>query len=910
MQGENIYIRRNVMKNKRFFMGILGFLLVFGLFWTGCDSPTSPKKDPITYVVIYNANGGTGVAPQVQAAVAGDSITVADKGSSLTAPAGRTFNGWNTAADGSGTSYAVGATLTLVDANVTLFAQWKLSDNAYTVTYNANGGGGTVPEQQIVIAGASFTVAGQGSLTAPTGKAFNGWNTNATGTGTAYTAGSSRTVSSNITLYAQWITSSGASYTVYYYANGAASGSPPSSQTVLDGTTFTVAGQGSLTAPAGTAFDGWNTSSYGTGTAYRAGSSQTVSSDIYLYAQWVTSSGASYTVTYSANGASGTVPSAQTALDGITIEIAGQGDLTYSGKAFNGWNTNSSGTGTTYPAGSLLTVNATITLYAQWIDSTGVTYTVSYNSNGGTGTVPYLTVSDGQTITLPGGSGFSYSGYTFGGWTAISTNGTYYYIGQSYTVSGNVTFYAVWDYTGGSTYTVTFNANGGTGTPPPSRLVGSTSSITLPSGSGLSRTGYTFAGWSTSSEPNETNTYTSGSSYSMYYSNVTFYAAWQVNSNTITFDTNGGSTVSSQTVNSGGTATLPSPAPTKDNFTFGGWYSDSELTSTYNFSTTVLTNITLYAKWNPVPTYTVTFDTNGGSTVETQTVNSGGIATRPATNPTKEGFIFVNWYSDSALTTVYSFATTVTANITLYANWLQPEPITMTIGFVPDAAPVITGPTIYNTNYVPIGNEDTPPSATITLADPSQYDSINWYIPGTGISESGGSITLSVGNTAYNAEGQHALTLEVIIKGVPYSRTINFTVAGTPPATNKSITILMYDSYGDGWNSAALRITVNGTYLSSNASIGSGYTNTYTFSVTTGDAVKISWVSGNYNNECSFIVYYSDVTPSPAFYSGSFSQGSVGPTSWNGTGALAYKVRQTLGSTSTGTELTSFTVQN
>ena len=889
------------MKNKPFFTGILGFLLVFGLFWTGCDSPTSTKQPPITYAVIYNANGGGGPPPPAQAAVAGDSITVAGQ-SNLTAPTGKTFNGWNTAADGSGTSYAVGATLTLVDANVTLFAQWKTADNAYTVTYNANGGGGTVPEQQIVLAGETFTVAGQGSLTAPTGKAFTGWNTNSSGTGTAYTAGSSRTVSSNITLYAQWVTSSGQSYTVYYYANGAASGSPPASQTVLDGTTFTVAGQGSLTAPAGTAFDGWNTDSYGTGTAYRAGTSQTVSSNITLYAQWVTSSGQSYTVTYNANGASGTVPSAQTALDGITIEIAGQGDLTYSGKAFNGWNTNSSGTGTTYPAGSLLTVNATITLYAQWIDSTGVTYTVSYNSNGGTGTVPSLTVSDGQTITLPGGSGLSYSGYTFAGWTAISTNGTYYYIGQSYTVSGNVTFYAVWDYTGGSTYTVTFNANGGTGTPPPSRLVGSTSSITLPSGSGLSRTGYTFAGWSTSSEPNETNTYTSGSSYSMYYSNVTFYAAWQVNSNTITFDTNGGSTVPSQTVNSGGTATLPDPAPTKDGFTFGGWYSDSELTTTYSFSTTVLTNITLYAKWNPVPTYTVTFDSNGGSTVETQTVNSGGIATRPATNPTKEGFVFVNWYSDSALTTVYSFATTVTANITLYAKWLQPEPITMTIGFVPDAAPVINGPTIYNTSYVPSGGEEAPPSATITLTNPSQYDSINWYIPGTGISESEDSITLSVGNTAYNAEGQHALTLEVIIKGVPYSRTINFTVVGTPPATSSTVMIEMFDSNGDGWDgSGALRIYINNTMYASNVRTSSSY-NTYTFDVTTGDVVQIYWYSGSYLGENSFIVYYYDTPPSPAFTSSNNS-------TWNGSNALVYRLRGALTGTSSGALLGSFTAQ-
>lgn len=70
----------------------------------------------------------------------------------------------------------------------------------------------------------------------------------------------------------------------------------------------------------------------------------------------------------------------------------------------------------------------------------------------------------------------------------------------------------------------------------------------------------------------------------------------------------------------------------------------------------------------PVITYTVSFDTDGGSTVDSQAVTSGSTATKPA-DPTKDGFIFGGWYSDSELTTAYDFTTPVTADITLYAKW-------------------------------------------------------------------------------------------------------------------------------------------------------------------------------------------------------------------------------------------------
>ncbi|MCL2045010.1 MAG: InlB B-repeat-containing protein [Oscillospiraceae bacterium] len=137
---------------------------------------------------------------------------------------------------------------------------------------------------------------------------------------------------------------------------------------------------------------------------------------------------------------------------------------------------------------------------------------------------------------------------------------------------------------------------------------------------------------------------------------------------TVTFNSNGGSSVASQTVAAGGKATKPAD-PTKTDSTFGGWYSDSELTNAYDFNANVTANITLYAKWDTTPTtFTVTFNSNGGSAVTSQTVATGGKVTKP-TDPTKSGNTFAGWFSNAALTTAYNFDTAVTANLTLYAKW-------------------------------------------------------------------------------------------------------------------------------------------------------------------------------------------------------------------------------------------------
>ncbi|MEC0109726.1 InlB B-repeat-containing protein [Paenibacillus taichungensis] len=137
---------------------------------------------------------------------------------------------------------------------------------------------------------------------------------------------------------------------------------------------------------------------------------------------------------------------------------------------------------------------------------------------------------------------------------------------------------------------------------------------------------------------------------------------------TINFNSNGGSEVNEQTVYYGDKVIIPSD-PTKAGHTFTGWYTNSALNQAFDFSNTTVTNdLTLFAKWT-VNTYTMNFESNGGSVIADQSVDYGGLATAP-TDPTKVGHTFAGWYTDSALNQAFDFDnTTVTHNLTLYAKW-------------------------------------------------------------------------------------------------------------------------------------------------------------------------------------------------------------------------------------------------
>ncbi len=149
---------------------------------------------------------------------------------------------------------------------------------------------------------------------------------------------------------------------------------------------------------------------------------------------------------------------------------------------------------------------------------------------------------------------------------------------------------------------------------------------------------------------------------------------------TVTFNSVGGSEVSCQTIESGNKATRPvnpTRAPTETiGYTFEGWFTSSDNGTTlsaqvFNFDTAITANITLYAKWSERQIRQVTFNSDGGSVVETQIVDLGTKATVP-NKPTKRSekttYAFLGWYNGN---TLFDFNTSITSGITLTAHWLE-----------------------------------------------------------------------------------------------------------------------------------------------------------------------------------------------------------------------------------------------
>ncbi|WP_340388125.1 InlB B-repeat-containing protein [Paenibacillus sp. FSL E2-0151] len=168
--------------------------------------------------------------------------------------------------------------------------------------------------------------------------------------------------------------------------------------------------------------------------------------------------------------------------------------------------------------------------------------------------------------------------------------------------------------------------------------------------------GHEFKGWS------------SVPAVTMPAQDIEYIAQWDIDQHTVKFNSNGGvEEVPDQTLAYGKTAIEPA-TPTKKDHAFGGWYSDSDLTKTYNFATSVTSNITLYAKW--MRGYTMSINSNGGTEISDQAVYEG---TKPAAPqpPTREGYVFGGWFSDKDLTKAYNFTTEIVkGDITLYVKWV------------------------------------------------------------------------------------------------------------------------------------------------------------------------------------------------------------------------------------------------
>ena len=139
---------------------------------------------------------------------------------------------------------------------------------------------------------------------------------------------------------------------------------------------------------------------------------------------------------------------------------------------------------------------------------------------------------------------------------------------------------------------------------------------------------------------------------------------------TISFDSNGGSAITNITADYCSTFSAPA-APVRTGYAFAGWYTSTNYSKAWDFAVDkAKVNTVLYAKWDTA-TYTITFNAQGGSPVASTSAAYNTLISAPA-SPTREGYPFNGWYKDVNCTQAWNFGTdVVTANTTLYANWLS-----------------------------------------------------------------------------------------------------------------------------------------------------------------------------------------------------------------------------------------------
>jgi hypothetical protein len=199
-------------------------------------------------------------------------------------------------------------------------------------------------------------------------------------------------------------------------------------------------------------------------------------------------------------------------------------------------------------------------------------------------------------------------------------------------------------------------------------------------------------------------------------------------------------------------------------------------------------------------------------------------------------------------------------------------------------------------SFMTTGGSETTIAVNETLAITAQgegYTVKQWHLNGVVTEQSGDTFYFTSVTT-----GNHMVGILVVKEGKLYNSNIIIKVVNSvvEPVT-RTVTVDMYDSAGDGWNGgAALRINVNGITIANSVKVsstaglntpaGQRNTHTYSFPVVTGDVVQLYWVAGTGQGDNSFIMYYSDTPPNPAF-----TTDNKGTKSWSGTNALLYRLR-------------------
>jgi uncharacterized repeat protein (TIGR02543 family) len=619
--------------------------------------------------------------------------------------------------------------------NITLYAQWNS-----TITYNGNGqtsASSTIPAAIIAKGTAANTTLATAGTMARTGYSFAGWNTQADGLGTNYASGLTTYASTgNTTLYARWTATitfdvNGASGSP---VTSSSDSTPKTNQVFVNSISsiqvsdFPTVG---TMVKSGFTFDGWNTAANGSGTRY---SSTGVATPLLRYVAtdydtstkiWTNSgsAGNSFNVT-SANMGSGT---------GIT-KIPTTANVGGSNTSFTTLKGNTSSK-ITFPNSAMSSYTLChVARYAgdakqrifthvsnNWLSGYLSGQSGYYYGDAGSGTVGLLNGdtnwhlfcdynsnfrNNGTTATaarnsIPANIGVATWSNQQSDWEIAEvlfysralntfeietleaslkatygltsyTNPTTPASAGTYLATGNTTLYAQWT---ANNYGITFDANGGSGTMSNLAIVAGTPKLLT--ASAFSRTGYTFAGWTTAADGTGT-TYTNSQSVTLY-ADITLYAKWTANPYTITFNANGGTgTMATSAIVAGTAKIITANAFKRSNHIFAGWSTVTGVQSvvyTDLQSITLYANTTLYAQWTVV--YAITYNANTGTgTVPSEaTVISGNSYTVASNtgNLVKGSIAFAGWNTKAdgkGATYLATTSFTPTITTTLYAMYL------------------------------------------------------------------------------------------------------------------------------------------------------------------------------------------------------------------------------------------------
>ena len=769
---------------------------------------------PQPQAVTFNGNGSTSGSMTNQSITAGTATALTANSFSRT---GYSFAGWNSSADGTGTTSYTNSQSVTIYAPMTIYAQWAiLAPSVPTISVTGGNTTATISitssETNTVTAGApnSYTVTAYSGTTASgtctvipvaTSCIITGLTN-----GTAYTfkAVATNTTGSATSLASAAVTP--APFTVTYNA-----GSVGAVTTTSVNTTYNAGTPVTLPTPtaAGYTFTGWYTAATGGSFVGSPNSSYSPASSTTLYATWTANT---YTISYDANGGTGTTPSNGSYQTGGTVyPIAAGTGISKAGYTFTAWNTAIDGTGTTYTPPVNYSTPAALTLYAKWA---AISQTITYASNGGGSSVPTQTsLIIGQTFTVASGSALSKANYTFGGWS----DGTNIYLaGATYTIAtSNVTLTAQWTPV---QYVVTYEANGGTGSAPVDVTHAATTTVTVLAVGSLTRDGYSFAGWS-----DGTTTYQASNTFAMPASNITLTAQWSPATFTITYSNNTGTGSASRTTDSflNGSPTIGLPTIgtlAKAGYTFAGWSETNTVTATAIVGSYAPTkSITLYAVWSP-GTYAITYNSNGASGSPTgattsYTTGTTGVTLPGATGMTKSGYTLSGWsltptgsiisgaFAPTTDTTVYAIWTAASISVSYVAN------ITATSGAV--AIPP-SGTKVFGTSF----NIPAPDSATVTNST-GDYAFAGWF-DGTSIYNANASYLMGASPVTFTAQWVKIYTLHYVLNGG---------VAVTPGdfddhqyINNQTVTISASAPRRDGY-------TFNGWLDQSSTSVSQGASN-------------------------------------------------------------------------------------